>query len=119
MEYIVLLILDDPGRLDEVLSAWSKGGIAGATIVESTGLFRHQRKKMAIPMRYMLPNSHAEEKDNMTIFALVDDKATAEKCLKLAESVVGDLDGPNTGVFAAWPIDIVKGLSHRQYPEGE
>jgi nitrogen regulatory protein P-II 1 len=109
MAYMVLLILDDPTHLDKVLSALSEGGIGGATIIESTGLYRHQRK--LIPMRYLYSSPQADEKDNVTILSIVDDKATAEKYLNLIETIVGDLDTPHTGVFAAWPLDLVKGVS--------
>ena len=35
--YIVMLILDDPSKLYEVLDAWDEIGISGATIMDSTG----------------------------------------------------------------------------------
>lgn len=115
MEYMVLFILDDPAYLDELLTAWTEGGIKGATIIESTGLYRHQRK--LIPMRYLYTSPQADEKDNVTILALVKDKETSEKCLEIIESVVGDLDEPHTGIFAAWPVESVKGLSHQNHLE--
>ena len=48
--YMVLFVLDDPEHLDAVLSAWSSKGLTGVTIVESTGLYRRQKRKR-IPMR--------------------------------------------------------------------
>lgn len=116
MEYMTLFILDDPSLLDEVLKAWSEGGIKGATIIESTGLYRRQRK--LIPMRYLYSGPQAEERDNVAMFALVESKEAAEKCLELTESVVGDLNKPHTGVFAAWPLAFTKGLSRPDYPAG-
>lgn len=107
MNYLALLILDDPSRLEEVLNAWTEGGIQGATILESTGLFRQQ--SIPIPWRYRYANQQTGEWDNVTLLALVPDAQTAQKCLTLAEGVVGDLDEPNTGVFAAWPVEMVKG----------
>jgi len=35
----------------------------------------------------------------------------AEKCRQIIESVVGDLEKPNTGIFTTWQLDQVKGLS--------
>lgn len=108
MKYFVIYILDDPTLLEDMVEAWVSGGIRGATIIESTGMYRLQRK--LISMSYLYESDHASEKDNVTILAIVEDEATAEKCLKITESVVGDLDKPNTGIFAAWPASIVKGL---------
>lgn len=112
MKYFVMYILDDPTLLEDMVEAWVSGGIRGATIIESTGMYRLQRK--LISMSYLYESDHASEKDNVTIMAIVQDEATAEKCLQITESVVGDLDKPNTGIFAAWPTSIVKGLPERR-----
>jgi hypothetical protein len=117
MNYMALLILDDPSLLEDVLKAWMKGGIRGATIMESTGLYRLTRK--LIPMRYLYTSREASEKENVTLIAIVDDQAMAEKCLALTESIIGDLDQPNTGIFAAWPLSLVKGLSSHVIEQDE
>ena len=109
MNYMALFILDDPTLLEDVLESWSKGGIRGATIIESTGLYRLTRK--LIPMRYLYTGRDASEKENVTLLAILDDEAMAEKCLQLTEAIVGDLNNPNTGIFATWPLSMVKGLS--------
>lgn len=117
MNYMALFILDDPSLLEDVLKAWKDGGIGGATIIESTGLYRLQRK--VIPMRYLYTDKTASEKENVTLLAIVDDEAMAVKCLQLTESVVGDLSKPDSGVFAAWPLSLVKGLSSHNVQEEE
>ena len=117
MNYMALFILDDPSLLEDVLKAWTKGGIRGATIMESTGLYRLTRK--LIPMRYLYTSREASEKENVTLIAIVDNQAMAEKCLALTESIIGDLDQPNTGIFAAWPLSMVKGLSSHEIEKDE
>jgi hypothetical protein len=117
MNFMVLFILDDPALLEDLLSAWKEGGILGATIIESTGLYRMTRK--SIPMRYLYTSREASEKENVTLLALVDDQTMAEKCLVLTESVVGDLSEPNSGIFTAWPVSMVKGLSSHKIKKEE
>jgi hypothetical protein len=34
-------------------------------------------------------------------------------CLRATQQVVTDLEGPNTGVFAAWPLSVVRGVPAR------
>jgi hypothetical protein len=104
-----MFVLDDPERLGEVLQAWEAVGIRGATIVESTGIQRLRRQ--IIPMRYMFPTTGPVEEGHLTLFVIVSSLALAEACLTATESVIGDLDAPNTGVFAAWPLALVRGVS--------
>ena len=113
--FMVLVVIDDPAKVDKVLAGLEAGGITGATIIESTGLHRKQKKH--IPMPYLYSGAQTGEEDNLTLFAIVPDRATAEKCLGIIEGVVGDLAQPNTGIFAAWELDMVKGIS--SYVAGE
>ncbi|MEZ4716198.1 MAG: hypothetical protein R2851_08930 [Caldilineaceae bacterium] len=39
----------------------------------------------------------------------MDDEAMARTCLAVAETVTGDLDLPDTGMFVAWPLAVTKG----------
>lgn len=111
MYWMVLLVLDDPERLQEILDAWEQAGVRGATIIESTGLYRVRRA--FIPMRYAAALS-APEEGHLTLLAIVAGEAQARQGLQAAESVLGDLDGPDTGVFAAWPLGLVKGLPQQE-----
>jgi hypothetical protein len=104
--FMVLMVLDDPDHLDALLAAWSAVGVRGVTVLESTGLHRHQMEH--IPMRYTYGDTAAE--GNYTLFAIVETEELVQACLQAAERIVGDLSGPHTGVLAAWPLTLVKGV---------
>ncbi len=104
--YMIFFVLDDPNLLDETLAAWERAGIGGATIVESSGF---QRRTKHLPMRYNF-DSGLEEEGHISLFAIVPDEASVQACLGATEAVTGNLDDPNTGVFAAWPLSVVKGV---------
>jgi len=109
--YMVMLILDVPDQLDAVLDAWKAAGIQGATITESMGVYRRQTRRGHVPARYALGGMASNgEEGNYTLWTIVPDEATARRGLAATEAVVGDLDGPNTGVLAAWPLTLVKGV---------
>jgi hypothetical protein len=108
MMYMIMLVLDNPDKLDGVLAAWENAGIRGATIVESTGIQRLRRQP--IPMRYVFSSPGFTEKGHLTLFVIVPNKRLVNECLRATEQVVTDLDGPNTGVFAAWPLSEVRGV---------
>jgi nitrogen regulatory protein PII len=106
---MIIFVLNDPGHLDQVLNAWQKAGVKGVTLIETSGFYRRQKKH--VPMRYFFGSSGAQEEGNMTLMAIVADQATVDQCLVATETVVGDLDQPNTGIFAAFPLSTVKGLN--------
>lgn len=106
--YMIMLVLDNPDQLDKVLEAWEHAGIRGATIVESTGIQRLRRKNM--PMRYLFPTPGLIEEGHLTLFVIVEGEQLVQDCLHATEQIVTDLDGPNTGVFASWPLAFVRGV---------
>ena len=38
--YLILLVIDDPDRLEDLLIAWEDAGVASATVLFSTGMGR-------------------------------------------------------------------------------
>lgn len=109
--WMLLFVLDDTKKLDEVLQAWTDIGITGATIIESSGLYRHQEAKELVPAYYYLPSAgYGIELSSYTLLSMVQEEEVIQKALQEVEAIVGDLSEPNTGVFAAWPIQYVKGV---------
>ncbi len=105
--FMIMFVLDDTQFEEEILNSWSEIGIHGATIVESSGLYRRLKK---IPMRYTFQSEGTEEVGNLTFFVMVESEEMVKRCLACVEKVVGDLDQPNTGIFSAWPLTMVKGI---------
>jgi nitrogen regulatory protein PII len=109
--HMILYVLNNPDKLDAVLDAWDAIGVTGATIVESTGRHRRRTQRLRIPLRFAFEGQVAECMEcNYTLFAVVESEDLVRKCIEATESVVGDLSGPDTGVIAAWPLPIVKGV---------
>ena len=106
--YMIMLVIDNPEHLGEVLQSWEIAGVRGATIVESTGIQRIRRKSVA--MRYLFQTPALIEEGHLTLFVIVENEAMVQACLRATEHIVGDLDSPRTGVFAAWPLAIMRGL---------
>jgi hypothetical protein len=110
--YILLFVLDDSKQLDAVLEAWRKVGVTGVTIMESTGSFR-RRQVRPLGARYLfsaIPAVENVESGQYTLLTVVPDLATVQTCQDAAETIVGDLSDPNTGVMVAWELAHVKGI---------
>lgn len=110
--YMVMLVLDNPDQLDDVLTALQDAGIQGVTISDSTGAHRRQLKRIGrrYLMTFGLPTDYQEKEGHYTLFTIVPDSAMLETYVQAVETVIGDLDEPHTGVVAAWPISYVKGV---------
>lgn len=110
--YMLMFVLDDPEYLDAVLDAWDGIGVSGVTIIESTGINRRRRARLVgtTIMAGINRLMSGDQEMHFTLFTIVESEAVAQDCLQAAEQVVGDLDGPNTGVLAIWPLTAVKGV---------
>lgn len=104
--HMILMVLDDGDRLGEVLDAWEAVGVRDATILESTGVHRRKRH---LAMRYAFDTGIRSE-GNMTLLAIVPSAELVDACLAATEAVIGDLSGPDTGVFTSWPLSVTKGV---------
>ena len=109
---MLMFVLDNPDQLDAVLDAWSEIGVSGATILESSGLYRRQQQR-PVGARYAFGLNRAisrVESNHYTLLVIVPNEDTVRACLAAAEAIVGDLSGPDTGVLAAWELGVVKGV---------
>jgi hypothetical protein len=116
--YALLFVLDDPDRLDQILTAWADIGVRGVTIMESTGWQRRRIQQSMLGARFDFASltGGARLEDHMTLFVVVENRAIVQKALETAESIVGNLDDADTGILVAWPIEIVKGLPDEEEP---
>jgi len=118
--YMVMFILDDPSKLHEVLNAWDEIGISGATILDSTGRNRVRKaQQVGTPFMAGINRLLANNLENHhTLITIVPTNELVQLCLQAVEAIVGDLDQPNTGVLAAWPLHFVKGVNNVTNAEG-
>jgi hypothetical protein len=110
--YMVVFVLDDPNQLDNVLDAWHAAGVSGVTIMESTGINRRRRARQ-VGSAFMAGMNRLigdTQEGHYTLLVIVPNESLVQTCLQAAESVVGDLNQPNTGVLAAWPLAVAKGV---------
>lgn len=111
--FMILCVVDDPHKATNVMKAWRLAGIPGTTAIESTGLHRVS-KTHDIPMPFLLGGEESE-RGNITLLAVVVDETMIQRCLEAAESIVGDFNNPNSGIFTAWPLIFTKGAANRNH----
>jgi hypothetical protein len=115
---LVLFVLHDPEKLQEVLAAWEECGISGATVLYNTGLGRlrdNEGLRDDIPLIPSVSDffSHPEH-HGRTIFTLTDDDSIIPALIQATEQTVGSLDEPGRGILAVLPTSQIKGLRKKR-----
>lgn len=103
--YLLIMVLDDVEHLNDVLKAWEKVGISRVTIMESTGVGRVlERHHASAPMAGFGNLFGGIRPGHNTLMAVIDDMGQAEAAAAAAESVIGSLDNPHTGILFTVPV---------------
>ncbi|HUS93579.1 MAG TPA: hypothetical protein VMZ24_00185 [Patescibacteria group bacterium] len=103
--YLLIMILDDSTRLNEVLEAWKEVGVPGITILESTGLNRVLPRHTAQPMFAGFSQVFGGGRiGHHTLFAIIDSLELANAAAGASTSILGDLTQPHTAIMCALPI---------------
>jgi nitrogen regulatory protein PII len=117
---MVVVVMPDVAKCQDVLDAWEKRGVSGVTILESLGMHKIQQARRSqarlgrddlplIPsLRHLL---EGEEYHHRTAFAVVDDDFDLDRLIEATRVAVGgDFDAPNSGVLFVVPVTRAYGL---------
>ncbi len=116
--YLLIMVLDDSGRLNEVLHAWDEAGVRGVTILESTGLARTlQRHHARAAYAGFSQIFGGDRVGHNTLFAVIDDIAVAESVAARVNQILVSLDQPNTGILFVVPVLSAWGLRSSAEPD--
>ncbi len=111
--YLILFVLDNPDKLEELLDAWEETGTGGATVLSSTGMHRLNAGVIRddIPLIPGLDDFYKRVEDyHRTLFTIVKDDEMLNKIVDATQKVVGELTNPNTGILVVLPTAQVFGL---------
>ncbi len=110
--FLLVMVLDDTARLNEVLRAWEDGGARGVTILESTGLARtlerHEARAAYAGFSQVFGGGR---QGHNTLFAVINDINVAEAVAARVTALLGDLNQPNTGILFVVPVLSAWGLA--------
>lgn len=116
--YLILLVIDDPDRLEDLLIAWEEAGVPSATVLFSTGMGRIRRLagwRDDMPLIPSLADFYeAPENLNRTIFATANDEAQVDAIIAATQKVVGDLDKSKSGLLLVLPVVRALGVNKKK-----
>jgi hypothetical protein len=118
MPNMVILVLDDIDRLEDVMDAWHAAGSRGITILESSGMARLKAAgRDDLPLFPSLSDLlQGREVHHRTLFTVLGDDVSLEAFFDATEVVLGRLDTHHTGIIFALPVVNSRGLNRDAEP---
>lgn len=106
---LLVAVINDPEKLDEILSGFLELGVTGATIISSEGMGRLLSHDIPIfaGLQTLISGSRPQ---NRMIFSVVSEELV-EPTLGLLQEVCGNLAAPATGIAFVLPVERVVGLA--------
>lgn len=107
--HLLVAVVNDPEKVDEILSGYLEIGITGATVINTEGMGRVLTHDIPIfaGLQTLITRSRPQ---NRTIFSVIQDDKL-DSALALLQEVCGDLTAPATGIAFTLPLDRVVGLA--------
>lgn len=107
---LLIAVINQEEKLDEILSGLVELGITGATIINSEGMGRVLSHD--IPIFAGLETLAARSRpQNQTLFSVIPTQEKVDEVIRLLQDVCGDFHAPATGIVFTVPISRVVGLA--------
>lgn len=117
MYFVMILVVHNLEKFEDVLHAWRDAGANGMTVLPSIGLQRLDKEyalRDDMPLMPLLSSLFEQnEVLNRTVFTIVEGEPMVDQIVQATQNTLGDLDEPNSGVMAVIPAAQAYGL-HRK-----
>ena len=110
MATLLIVILDDLERLQELMAAWKRVGVPGVTLLQSFGGYRTQDWLHRISLGGIGRLFDQGQIRQRTLLSLIDDEKLLERAISEADEVVGGFDRPHSGILFTIPVGNSLGL---------
>jgi len=107
---LLIAVINQEEKLDEILSGLVELGVTGATIVSSEGMGRVLSHDIPIFAGLEALASRSRPQ-NQTLFSVIREDEKVEGVLNLLREICGDLENPATGIAFTVPVTQVVGLA--------
>ena len=115
MPNMVVVVLPNLEKCQDVLDAWEKRGVTGVTVLESVGLLRIREMRGLSDDLPLIPSlrhlMEGDEYHHRTAFVVLDDDFNLDGLIEDTERAVGgDFDAPNSGILFVVPVARALGM---------
>jgi nitrogen regulatory protein P-II 1 len=107
---LLIAVINEEEKLDEILSGLVELGVTGATIISSEGMGRVLSHDIPIFAGLETLASRSRPQ-NQTLFSVIRDEETVDRVIALLQEICGNLEAPATGIVFTVPVARVVGLA--------
>ena len=106
---LLLAVINDPNKVDDVLAGFFEVGLRGATVIPSEGMGRILTHDIPIfaGLQTLVRGSRPQ---NRTLFSVVEDDQV-DAAISVLQKVCGSMEEPATGIAMTVPLGRVVGLA--------
>lgn len=105
---LLIAVINQEERMEEILSGFLEIGITGATLINTEGMGRMLASEVPIFAGLQALAGRTRPR-NQTLFSVIDDDKV-DAALALLQEVCGDFSQPATGIVVTVPVNRVMGL---------
>lgn len=105
---LLIAVINQEERIEEILSGFLEIGITGATLINTEGMGRLLASEIPIFAGLQALVGRTRPR-NQTLFSVMDDDKV-DAALALLQEVCGDFSRPATGIVVTLPVNRVLGL---------
>ncbi len=107
---LLMIVLNDPGHLNDVLAALLEAGVVNATALETQGMGRLLSRDMPIfaSFRHLFAGSKPY---TYTVLAPVESPEVSQEVISLLRDVLSDVEPEDRGLVFTLPISTFVDLS--------
>ncbi len=116
---LLIIILHNADHLPNLLKAWRRVGVPGATILPSAGGHDTEKSARRGSLSNILNLFDQGKSPQRTILSIIDDPEMLEIAIAEADRVVKGFDSPKSGILFTLPLGQVLGLQKWGQPHRE
>jgi nitrogen regulatory protein PII len=106
---LLVYVLNQPDKLDELLAGYVELGIPGATIVDSVGMARVLSESVPLFAGFQALREDSSSA-NRIILAVIREQDKVAQVRALVEELCGPIEAPGGGLLFTLPVEDVHGL---------
>ncbi|NUP90729.1 MAG: hypothetical protein HUU25_13075 [Candidatus Sumerlaeia bacterium] len=109
-QQLLICVINDPARLEDILEAFIDVGVTGATVINSHGMGHLLTREGTLFAGFRTVLGGADT-GNRTIFSIIESEETLQAAVRAIEDVCGGFEAPASGILFTVPVSFVRGLS--------